>query len=544
MNKTFMKFKRIVIPVLSTMLIMAQLTGCASSDSKEMLEALKSGEVISIEVAMPEYAEEEQGEEQALAWEELASLSTYPEFRRELDDSFYVTALGESGKNGPMYIDLEGNHTNNSTLYYATQNKKFVEYFNDTAIKDALSESIQSVYGDIEASDSQEVKDSAIINAYFNLFADNTPDYGNMNSAVTRAEFMGAVAKADTPVDAEATTSETLLNAVGENAYNTLCSYTIGDAYLNESHIDAQTYTAPISRAEAVYLLVNRYFSDELSKVDTKAENYTDVKNAGDIAYRSKLTSEENSTDSNYRRYEIALMVQNPEKGVTSNIWKAFAIAKQYNLIEGSTANWDEALTKSDAIQLLLSAYSAIAERDGYAVDSIDGLSEGETIDRNTGSSTTMDDYDIEGDSNGAGSDVEVNGSVADGITLTDEERQQILANANANYTMEKAIDEYNKVTAPGGHTYEDGVTISEAVGSPYDTSWRRMTDEEAQAILNGEAEGDRWAAEAELANGAWMSANKDILFYDYYKWADDAYSFTEEHKDELISYSGMNEEK
>ena len=68
----------------------SQIMGCASVSSKEMVELLREGSTIEIEVAVPSYYEEEQGTESTLAWTELGSQSNYQEFRMGFDDLFRV----------------------------------------------------------------------------------------------------------------------------------------------------------------------------------------------------------------------------------------------------------------------------------------------------------------------------------------------------------------------------------------------------------------------------------------------------------------------
>ena len=120
-------------------------------------------------------------------------------------------------------------------------------------------------------------------------------------------------------------------------------------------------------------------------------------------------------------------------------------------------------------------------------------------------------------------SDVEVpeGEEIVEGTTLTESELEAL--RSETGYTMEIAEDRYKQITEGGGYyNTNSGVTYTEVVGSPYDTSWRQMTDAEAQAILNGEAEGNKVAAEAELLNGAWRSTNGGKMYFDYYQWLAD----------------------
>lgn len=123
------------------------------------------------------------------------------------------------------------------------------------------------------------------------------------------------------------------------------------------------------------------------------------------------------------------------------------------------------------------------------------------------------------GEYNGAGEDVEVDGEVVGGSTLTQEEIEELKASATT--SNEKLyIDIYEQITQNGSYTDEYG-TLSKAVGKP-DGSWRRMTDAEAQAIIaQGEDAEGYYAAEAELESSSsiWCYMEGDTVYYDYYAW-------------------------
>lgn len=520
MDKKFMKIKKFTIPVMTVIIMTSQLMGCASVSSDEMLELLKAGESVEIEVAMPAYYEEEQGEEILTSWTELGLLETNKEFRLAFDDVTYTHSAGEVGKNGPMYVDLDGNWTNNSTLYYAMMNKTFVEkYWNDNTTKDSLRESLLEAYVDVDENDSEKVRDAIIINAYFNLFNDHEEAYANPNSTLTRGEFLAGLVKADTPVDKELANSPEFLACIGEQTDLTLIAELADNhSYLNseDKSLDAVTFNGTISKAEAVYTVVQRYFADEFKSVTGKEEAYADTKNAGNIALRAKfINEEEKSYPDKWKAYTLSSMLQNPEKGLDEEFYKAYVVAKQHNLLPSGVtdSNWDEAITKAESIDLIIKAYEAIADRDGYATNQQDGLNEGSVVGRGDQSEVSNGEY------NGAGEDVEVEGEIVEGTALTQEEIEELKASATT--SNEKLyIDIYEQITQNGSYTDEYG-TLSKAVGKP-DGSWRRMTDAEAQAIIaQGEDAEGYYAAEAELESSSsiWCYIEGDTVYYDYYAW-------------------------
>ena len=207
---------------------------------------------------------------------------------------------------------------------------------------------------------------------------------------------------------------------------------------------------------------------------------------------------------------------------------------------KGVKPNKAKALSCLMALLLLLSLYGCSKQETGSAVTSSnviaeveipepeESLSDGEALNRedteSIGEGNTTGNILPEGlDDVPNSSDVEVpeGEEIVEGTTLTESELEQF--RSEAGYSMETAIKDYKDITEGGGsYTPSTGVTYTEVVGSPYDTSWRQMTDAEAQAILNGEAEGNKAAAEAELLNGAWESTNGNAIYFDYYQWLAD----------------------
>lgn len=178
----------------------------------------------------------------------------------------------------------------------------------------------------------------------------------------------------------------------------------------------------------------------------------------------------------------------------------------------------DEAITKAESIDLIIKAYEAIAKRDGYATNQQDGLNEGSVVDRGDQSEVSNGEY------NGSGEDVEVEGEIVEGTTLTKEEIDELKANATSSGDQ-YSLTLYEEVTKNGTYTDEYGRTFNKVVGKP-DGSWRRMTDAEAQAIIaqGKDAEG-YYAAEAELESSSsiWCYINNDTVYYDYYAWLENA---------------------
>lgn len=346
-----MKVKKVVIPTITLVLIASQLMGCAAASQDELLSMIDAGDSIEIEVAAPAFAEAEQGEESSLLWEQLALLSTNPAMRKAWDSTLGITNT-DTGKNGMLYVDVDGKNENNNTLRVALHNREFQKALeNDSTVK-KLAESAMENYTDLDTDEEGKALLMGI-NGYFNILPDNIPSYCNADSTVTRAEFMSAIMRAETAVSDEYEAPKSFSDSVGASDYNDYAYVLEESSYLKTSNkgLNNQTYNGSISRAEAVYMVVNRYFSEDLKDVDITKVTFEDAKDGGDIATKQGFAGKDYSTN-----YEIVYCLQNPDKGLPTNLYKALAVAKEKGLI-GNETRWDEAITRSEVIELLVSAY-------------------------------------------------------------------------------------------------------------------------------------------------------------------------------------------
>lgn len=129
----------------------------------------------------------------------------------------------------------------------------------------------------------------------------------------------------------------------------------------------------------------------------------------------------------------------------------------------------DEAITKAESIDLIIKAYEAIAKRDGYATNQQDGLNEGSVVDRGDQSEVNNGEY------NGAGEDVEVDGEVVEGTTLTQEELDELKANTTDS-AFQMGLDAYEAITSGGTYSIEE-LTYTKVVGTPNEDGWCRFDD-------------------------------------------------------------------
>lgn len=349
MSGRFMTIKRIVIPTITMVIIASQLMGCAAVSQSELLQMINQGDAIEIEIATP--INQEQGTESALDWQELASLSTNPDLRDSWDDILMITPT-DTGKNGVLYVNAEGNNEPNNTLRVALHNSEFLKYLDSEADSLQLSNAVQGNYADLEENDTARALYMGI-NGYFNLLPDANPNYANPDSTLQRNEFMAMVFRAETPVQ-DLTADNAFADAVGQSDYNIYAQGLAENSYLDTASKSLNNLTAngTITRAEALYLLVSRYFSDDMASVDVKTATFNDAKDGGDIATKQKFI--EDGTKKDYwKSYELTYAIQNPDDGLPTDLYKALIVAKSKGLV-GDVTRWDEALTRSEAIEFLV----------------------------------------------------------------------------------------------------------------------------------------------------------------------------------------------
>ena len=357
--------KRKIIAIILGVTIMLTVVACGKKEetAEEMLDMINNQEAITIEIAEP--LNQEQGTTIEWDWEALAKTQTHPEFREKFDDILSITAHGKDGKNGVLYVDPAGNHTNDSTLRYAFQNKKFIDnVWNNTETTKQLIDLAKETFTDVETDQEALI---AAINAYYNLILDSEPGYANLNSTVTRIEAMATVNRADTPINDifdKTTYSEEFDVAIGYHEYSLLAQELVSQNYLDYKNqsLDAETANNTITRAEFIYLLVQRYYSDEYATVTGKEDCYSDCKNGGNIALdvgfitKDESTGEITYTD-RWQSSELSYALNDSKVGMPDDLYKAMVVAKNHNLITGNESSWNTGLTKGDAINLIINVY-------------------------------------------------------------------------------------------------------------------------------------------------------------------------------------------
>lgn len=345
--------KKYIVGVMTALAVLTCLSGC--SKESELLQMINNGDMIEIEVAVPKNVTET--DETLLNWIVLASLTTNPDLRKEWDNKLNIL-VSEDSKNGVLYVNTDGKNEPNNTLRVALHNREFIKALEDKTIAEALANAAELAYTDIDAEENQDKAFYIALNGYFNLLPDSEDGASYADDALSRKEFMAMVARSELQVDETLTSSDDFNILVGKSEYNAFAEQVASDSYLDTAtkSLNNKTYNGTMTRAEAIYLLVNHYFKSDLASVDVSTATFTDAKDGGDIATAQKFI--ENGTEKDYcRDYELVYATQNPDKGLPTDLYKALVVAQNRGLLTPNTdTRWDEGITKSEALQLLVEA--------------------------------------------------------------------------------------------------------------------------------------------------------------------------------------------
>ncbi len=375
----FMKVKRFVMSAITCVLIVSQLVGCAAMASTEMMDLLDAGGEVEITMAVPSYQSEIQVQQQEYMWEQLDQLKTYNvEFREPMDKLFNINKItinGVNGKSGCMYINQAGERDGNTVFVDSLRNKPFMEkYMKDTKVTSELSELASKIYIDIEKGDRDAVY--AGLNAYFNLFNEekDVGAYFNGSQSLTREDFYSFVYRINHGVGELTIDNEFNIQVGGAGGSNIFASQVDEYAWLNVANdaLKPGNYKSAITKAEAIYMLMNYYFGEDLANINVKNISLSDARNGGDMlnAGREKLQVKDKETNSihtaNAWQLGVLSKMQDGTKGtVHVDFYKALGLANNLGLI-GKTTNWNGPMTKSEAIDLVVKINQVLNNRDGY----------------------------------------------------------------------------------------------------------------------------------------------------------------------------------
>ena len=332
-------WKRIGIGLLSATLLLGNVQCVWASENPESLNTSAYSEYnISLSTSKTKGTGDELGllgSGLTISWTPVGELTDHAELRASIDKYLGVTGEGKS-KQGSLYTNIKGKNDYNNVFSVAMNNSAVEKALNTN--KNFIANAACNSYTDLDIDDEEKCVNMAL-NAYFNLLPDGTE--ANADASLTRAQFMAMVMRADTPVT-EIQTDTAFEKLVGQSEYNRYAQSVNKDSYLT---LNNQLYNSSMTRAEAVYTIVSRYYADSLKNASSSASCYTDAKDGGAVAKSDRASALNNS-------------ISNPDSGMDRELYKSLCVAKEKNLLTSARSRWDEAITKNEAIALLRSVYT------------------------------------------------------------------------------------------------------------------------------------------------------------------------------------------
>jgi len=360
--------KHTVICALTSSVMVMLLSGCGQDALKdEMLSAQSSGTNIKITSDIA-YQPVERVENE---WIELDQLSTFKNIRNVMDDKVGTITFDIGSKNGVLYVDTESNWAGNNTLYNAFQNKAFMDtYVKDGTFKSSIAQAAMETFSDIKEEGNGY---TAAINAYWNIIPIKSDKTSGLGEPLTRAEAMAAIVKADTPVT-WIEPNEEFYKAVGDNECTKYAFLDANNSFLDYKNgsLNYSTFNSPITKAEALYIIVNRYWPGEIENASTSGA-YSETKNAGAVATNLGLVN-----NHAWQAYEMDYCIQT-NSGCPEELFKAVQVARNHGLIS-SDFDWDSKVSGGWLLNELMAAYTDIYNGTSVKVNSKLGANAGSSL--------------------------------------------------------------------------------------------------------------------------------------------------------------------
>ena len=474
MSGKYMKIKRVIIPTLTMVMISSMLFGVTACGKKDTYNMLQESTEIELEYAVPDYdSNTEESKVELLPWLQLSSLETHPELRKAFEELLGVTVSEDGTKTGIIYTDETGNANQNNTLFNALGSTNlFIDTIRDTEKSEKIESIASDNYTDIE--DNQSI--AAVINAYFELLPDQSEGQFDGDSTISRAQAMTLLMRAITPVnDQQAPETDSDFTAkVGETTYTDFAAPMNDYCYINTSNgLNEKSFESTMSRGEYIYMLTKALFGDEYSsrleeagkeETDVDSVTFTTLKDGGDVTYQEALSS--------------------TDKGLPTDMFNTFKKAA-IGFVTEDSLNWDEAITKSEAINLFIDAV--------------------EVYQTNTGSVNTEPE--------------ETNGNTAGDLYVPTEEDNQIEDEASQAIAEATKADEQlqseagqttseesNYTVTPMTATLyaQQAVNLRQGPGTNYDKTGSLSTNQSVEVTGYTDVASGKWY---QLSNGSFVSS-------------------------------------
>jgi len=235
---------------------------------------------------------------------------------------------------------------------------------------------------------------------------------------LTRAEAMSLLYKTLNP-DTKPIEDSDFTARVGTTEYNLYAQEYKREAYLNttDSFLDKSTYNSTMSRGEAIYLLMNRFYAEELDTYKADNVKLEDAKDKGEETGRTRIE-------------ELSAMLNNPTEGVEHNLYKAIALAYKKGILDTAKTRWNEGITKAEMLELIIKV-EAEFNKAGVIKG---GLADSDNI-------QGEEEMEAEGSMTGGSIDTK------DSLILADGSLNENYKDKKAVEAAKKAIDEERKLT-------------------------------------------------------------------------------------------------
>jgi len=358
---------------------------------------INAGDTVVLEINQPTTYEADGDsilEVESVSWGQLDQLETFEDLRKEFDKTFGIkeVKIGDTtSKQGSVYVSKENGkevRNGNTSLSDAFRNKTFVtKYWEDSDIQDKMPDLALLAYADADDDYSKE----AVLNSYFNLFGSEEDVNFSATQSISREQFYTMLFKANNSYrDIDySPNGDSFTEAVGGQSEYTKYAKEVaeyGFLQAENKSLDGSNINKSISRAEAIYMIANYMFESEVKATSSDAEAFSDTKNGGDLAldvgFKEKGKDGKIENKERWQAYTLAYMLKHPDEGMQDELYKAMALAKKLEIIKDSDSRWDETLSLSEAIDMIVNAHLAKNGLESYLTEGEypDGVSKADKI--------------------------------------------------------------------------------------------------------------------------------------------------------------------
>ena len=355
------------ITTLLIIILSLSLHGCSDKETlgDQVNKMMQDEKDIELSVEEETY----KGDKEELTWRELDQLNNFDSIRDYWDYSLSIVKFDRDSKNGVIFIDENGNWTGNNTLFNSFKNKEFVRnYWKKQSFKDGAAKEAIEIFSDIN----NNTGILASVNAYYNILPVNKDKTSGLMNYLSRKEVMTAVLRCDTPVRM-LEENEEFNELFGYTEYNKYAALVEDNCYLRTSNgsLNAYTYNTVMTRAEAIYLIVQRYYKDEYDNIKNTNITFNDCKNGGNILENNNITEDYSS-----ELYTLQISLLSNNNKIDEKLYKAMVVAYKKGII-GKDTRWSDGIRYGELLNMIIKAYESMYSDSTYPVNAKVGNNEG-----------------------------------------------------------------------------------------------------------------------------------------------------------------------